>query len=126
MPVASQRLRVAGTDPGTSSLDVLVLVDGAVAGQCRFTPAELQAAPALARRVEQLGLGPGDYHGCLVELGSAFTACLVLRNGRVVDGVGGTSGPFGWGSGGAWDGEAAYLLSPLEKRDLFRGGVTSA
>jgi len=232
MPVASQRLRVAGADPGTSSLDVLVLVDGAVADQCRFAPAELQADPespvrwlagrgpfdlvagpsgyglplvragdctdrdlarmtlvrpdecgparqgvlgfasllrafrasslpvvflpgvihlttvpahrkinridlgtadklcvaalALARRAEQLGLGPGDYHGCLVELGSAFTACLVLGNGRVVDGVGGTSGPFGWGSGGAWDGEAAYLLSPLEKRDLFRGGVTSA
>jgi predicted butyrate kinase (DUF1464 family) len=232
MPPPSQRVRVAGTDPGTSSLDVLVLEDGAVADQCRFAPAQLQADPeapvrwlagrgpfdlvagpsgyglplvragdctdrdlalmtlvrpdergparqgvlgfasllrafrasslpvvflpgvihlttvpahrkinridlgtadklcvaalALARRAEQLGLDPGDYHGCVVELGSAFTACLVLGNGRVVDGVGGTSGPFGWGGGGAWDGEAAYLLSPLEKRDLFRGGVTSA
>jgi predicted butyrate kinase (DUF1464 family) len=58
-----------------------------------------------------------------VELGSAFTACLVLSGGRLVDGRGGTSGPFGYGSGGAWDGEAAYLLSPLAKRDLFAGGL---
>jgi predicted butyrate kinase (DUF1464 family) len=42
-----------------------------------------------------------------------------------VDGLGGTSGPPGWRSGGAWDGELAYLLSPLEKRDLFAGGVVS-
>jgi predicted butyrate kinase (DUF1464 family) len=40
-----------------------------------------------------------------------------------VDGLGGTSGPPGWGSGGAWDGELAYLLSPLSKQDLFTGGV---
>jgi predicted butyrate kinase (DUF1464 family) len=62
---------------------------------------------------------------CLVELGSAFTACVAVREGRVVDGAGGTSGPFGWGSGGAWDGELAYLLNPLAKRDLFAGGVLS-
>jgi predicted butyrate kinase (DUF1464 family) len=62
---------------------------------------------------------------CVVELGSAFTACLVVRDGQIVDGVGGTSGPFGWQSGGAWDGEAAYFLGPLRKRDLFAGGVSS-
>jgi predicted butyrate kinase (DUF1464 family) len=44
----------------------------------------------------------------------------------LVDGLGGTAGPFGWGGGGAWDGEAAYLLSPLSKRDLFAGGMSSA
>src|SRR5262249_38279596 len=63
---------------------------------------------------------------CVVELGSAFTACLVVQDGQVVDGLGGTSGPFGWRSGGAWDGEVAYWLSPLAKRDLFAGGVQSA
>ena len=62
---------------------------------------------------------------CVVELGSAFTACVVIDGGRVVDGLGGTSGPCGWGSGGAWDGELAYLLSPLAKRDLFAGGASS-
>jgi predicted butyrate kinase (DUF1464 family) len=62
---------------------------------------------------------------CLVELGSAFTACLVIERGSIVDGLGGTSGPLGWQSGGAWDGEVAYLLSPLGKGDLFAGGVQS-
>jgi predicted butyrate kinase (DUF1464 family) len=42
--------RVAGTDPGTSSLDVLVLEDGRVVDQQRFSPAELQADAALPVR----------------------------------------------------------------------------
>ncbi|HEY1378192.1 MAG TPA: DUF1464 family protein, partial [Gemmataceae bacterium] len=66
---------------------------------------------------------PPGRPACLVELGSAFTAALVLADGQIVDGVGGTSGPIGWQSGGAWDGEAAYWLSPLAKRDLFAGGA---
>jgi predicted butyrate kinase (DUF1464 family) len=230
----AQPLRVAGTDPGTSSLDVVILEDGAVGEQCRFTPEQLQAdaalpvrwlqergpfdliagpsgyglpliraadcterdlalmtlvrpdergpddarrqgvlgfssllralgasnlpliflpgvlhlptvpshrkinridlgtadklcvaALALARRTHQLGIGLEAYHGCVVELGSAFTACLILSDGQIVDGLGGTSGPPGWRGGGAWDGELAYLLSPLQKRDLFAGGVAS-
>jgi predicted butyrate kinase (DUF1464 family) len=76
------------------------------------------AALALAMRG-----GSPDYRACVVELGSAFTACVVISGGQIVDGLGGTSGPIGWGSGGAWDGELAYLLSPLSKRDLFTGGV---
>jgi predicted butyrate kinase (DUF1464 family) len=219
-------VRVAGTDPGTSSLDILVLEDGAVADQCRFPPAELQADPALPvrwlanrgpldlvagpsgyglplvradactdrdlallsllrpddtgrggqgvlgfsavvrafrssglpvvflpgvihlptvpahRKINRIDLGTPDklcvaalaaarctsesgFRGCVVELGTAFTACLVLDGGRVVDGVGGSAGPCGWASPGAWDGEAAYLLSPLAKRDLFAGGAGS-
>ncbi len=222
--------RVAGTDPGTSSLDVLVLEDGAVRDQCCFTPEQLRDDPAqparwlaargpfdliagpsgyglplvpardcgereLAlmslvrpdergsgqgvlrlnavvralcasglpvvflpgvihlptvpahRKVNRIDLGTADKlcvaalalaqesagrglalsecHLGVVELGSVFTACVVLRAGRVVAGAGGTSGPLGWGSGGAWDGEFAYLLSPLAKRDLFAGGVLS-
>jgi predicted butyrate kinase (DUF1464 family) len=217
--------RVAGTDPGTSSLDVLILEDGTVRDQCRFFPEQLQADPALPvrwlserrpydliagpsgyglplknlrdcderdlelmrlvraderdqsqgvlkfsavlralrdaplpittlpgvihlptvpgyRKINRIDLGTADKlcvaalavalldpEGtdtfCLTELGSAFTACLVVEQGRVVDGLGGTSGPVGWQSGGAWDGEAAYLLSPLNKGDLFTGGVQS-
>jgi predicted butyrate kinase (DUF1464 family) len=230
----TQSLRVAGTDPGTSSLDVLILEDGAVAEQCRFTPEQMQLDPALAvrwlaergpfhliagpsgyglplvraadctqrdldlitlvrpdergpddgrrqgvlgfssllrellasklpviflpgvihlptvpphRKINRIDLGTADklcvaalaldqrarkldleyqaYHGCVVELGSAFTTCMVLSGGQIVDGLGGTSGPLGWKGSGAWDGELAYLLSPLQKRDLFAGGVAS-
>lgn len=59
---------------------------------------------------------------CLVELGSAFSAVLVVDAGKIVDGVGGSSGPVGWASPGCWDGELAYLLGPLRKQDLFAGG----
>jgi predicted butyrate kinase (DUF1464 family) len=62
----------------------------------------------------------------VVEFGSAFTALLVLKDRQIVDGLGGTSGAIGPRSGGSWDGETAYLLSPLQKADLFRGGVTDA
>jgi predicted butyrate kinase (DUF1464 family) len=230
----TQPLRVAGTDPGTGSLDVLILEDGAVAEQCRFTPKQMQGDPALPvrwlsergpfhliagpsgyglplvraadctprdlalmtlvrpdergpddarrqgvlgfssmlrellasnlpviflpgvihlptvpphRKINRIDLGTADklcvaalalvqrtrkldieyqaYHGCVLELGSAFTACMVLSGGQIVDGLGGTSGPPGWRASGAWDGELAYLLSPLQKRDLFAGGVAS-
>jgi predicted butyrate kinase (DUF1464 family) len=215
-------VRVAGTDPGTTSLDVLILDDGAVADQARFTPEQLRAdvqAPvawlrergpfdlvagpsgyglplrraadctdadlalmALVRpddrghgqgvlrflsvvralrdsglpvvflpgvihlatvpahrKINRIDLGTADklcvaalaadrHAGtfCLVELGSAFTACVVVADGRIVDGLGGTSGPVGHASAGAWDGELAYLLSPLAKGDLFAGGFMSA
>src|SRR5262245_38685567 len=198
--------RVAGTDPGTSSLDLLVLEDGRVAGQARFSPEHLQADPALPiqwltehgpfdliagpsgyglpliraqecsdrdldlmalvrpdernqsqgvlkftsllsifraaplpvvflpgvlhlptvpthRKINRIDLGTTDKlcvtalalhqqarrlqkdcsacHCCVVELGSAFTACMVIRAGQIVDGLGGTCGPIGWQSGGA-------------------------
>jgi predicted butyrate kinase (DUF1464 family) len=83
------------------------------------------AALALAQRCARRPCAYQDYRGCVVELGSVFTACLVLEQGRVVDAVGGTSGPCGWGGGGAWDGEVAYLFGPLGKRDLFAGEASA-
>jgi predicted butyrate kinase (DUF1464 family) len=223
MAHAEKSVRVAGTDPGTTSLDVLVLDDGRVVDQCRFGPEQLQAdasgpvrwledrgpfdlvagpsgyglplvrsadctdrdvalmtllrrddagrggvvagfravveamrASALPviflpgvihlatvpayRKTNRIDLGTADKlcvaalalerrpdlaagGCCVVELGTAFTACLVLSEGRVIDGLGGSCGPPGWRSPGGWDGELAYLLSPLAKRDLFAGGV---
>jgi predicted butyrate kinase (DUF1464 family) len=218
-------VRVAGTDPGTGSFDLLILDNGLVADQTRYSPQNLQADPEaptrwlLERRPFDVVAGPSGYglplkHAvdctpgdlaqmalvrpeergqnqgvtqflgivrsfaaselpvvflpgvihlgtvpahrkvnridlgtadklcvaalalaqhpdlaraafCLVELGGAFTACVVVVDGRVVDGIGGTGGPLGWHSSGGWDGEVAYLLSPLAKRDLFTGGVRS-
>jgi predicted butyrate kinase (DUF1464 family) len=189
-------VRVAGTDPGTSSLDVVILEDGVVVDQVRFTPAQLQAdaatptrwlqdrgpfaliagpsgyglplkrsaecvdsdlalmalvrpdergqgqgvakflavARSLAnsglpvvflpgvihlrtvpphRKINRIDLGtadklcvtalaltqhpaPEEATFCLVELGSAFSACIVVSDGRIVDGAGGTSGPVGF------------------------------
>jgi len=220
--------RVVGTDPGTSSLDLLLLEDGRVAGQARLTPEALRknpdalaatladwapvdlvagpsgyglplvrgadvteadidlmalvrpdergegrgivgfrswvraflasgleivflpglvhlptvppyrkfntvdlgtpdklAAAALALRHDARASG-GDFATstfALVEVGTAFTAVLVVAAGSLVDAAAGTKGPIGLRSGGAWDGELAYWRSPLSKADLFRGGL---
>jgi predicted butyrate kinase (DUF1464 family) len=59
----------------------------------------------------------------LVELGGAFTAAVAVEKGRVVDGMGGTSGPIGWLAAGALDGEVAFLAGHVSKGLLFQGGV---
>ncbi|MGC8639703.1 MAG: DUF1464 family protein [Isosphaeraceae bacterium] len=220
-------LRVVGTDPGTSSLDLLLLENGRVRDQRRFTPEELQRDPqaleqALLRwapldliagpsgyglplvrgenltedHLDQMSLVrpdergqragvvgfrswvrtllltgqpvvflPGGWHlqtipSCrkvnsvdlgtadkiavvalalwfdaqerggfekstfaVVEIGSAFSAILVVQGGKLVDASAGTRGPIGILSRGVWDGEIAYWQSPLSKRDLFHGGL---
>ncbi len=221
-------LRVAGCDPGTSSLDVLILTDGLVTDQIRFEadavradpaapinwlrergPFDLIAGPsgyglplvpacqcteaqlhlmslvrpdergsftgiagfsALVRAFRDSGLPvvflPGVVHLgtvppqrklnridlgtadklcvaalalaqvadtwtredpiCVIELGTSFSAVLVIsEHGEIIDGAGGSSGGLGWNACGNWDGEAAYLLSPLVKADLFHGGASS-
>jgi predicted butyrate kinase (DUF1464 family) len=65
---------------------------------------------------------PRDTSFILLELGGAFSAALAIERGAIVDGLGGTSGPMGWQSRGGWDGEAAFLASPVDKAMLFRGG----
>jgi predicted butyrate kinase (DUF1464 family) len=61
----------------------------------------------------------------LLELGGAFTAAVAVQDGRVVDGIGGSSGPIGWQAAGALDGEVAYLAGTVDKAMLFQGGVTT-
>ncbi len=220
-------LRVVGTDPGTSSLDLLLMGDGVVLDQVRLEPGPLRDDPGilaelLARwspldlvaapsgyglpmvrgeaftedHLEQMSLVrpdergrdsgvlgfrswvrafvrsgaplvflPGGFHlptipahrkagsidlgtadklavaalalwfdapesggferstFAVVEVGSAFTAILVVGGGQLVDASAGTRGPMGLRSGGAWDGEMAYWRGPLAKDDLFRGGL---
>lgn len=220
-------LRVVGCDPGTSSLDLLLLVDGAVAGEATiaagddgtrlrevlaaWAPIDLVAGPSgyglplvrsadltprdidrmtfvrpddrehgggvrgfkahvralvesgwpavflpggihlptvpAHRKLNAIDLGTPDklcvaalalrQHGeatgvplagatfAVIEVGTAFTAILVVAGGQLVDAAAGTRGPVGLGSSGAWDGEVAYALSPLTKADLFRGGLHS-
>ena len=219
---------VVGSDPGTSSLDLLLLDDGAVADQIRLQPEQLRNDPELVSRLlrrwspldliaapsgyglplvrgdaftedhlEQMSLVrpdergndsgvvgfrawvrafvrsgvplvflPGGFHlptipahrkigavdlgtadkvavsalalwfdsierggfvnstFAVVEIGTAFTAILIVERGMIVDASAGTRGPVGLRSGGCWDGEVAYWRSPLSKDDLFRGGLT--
>jgi predicted butyrate kinase (DUF1464 family) len=59
----------------------------------------------------------------LLELGGAFTAAIAVQDGRIVDGVGGSSGPIGLRGAGAFDGEVAFLAGRVPKSMIFTGGV---
>ncbi len=87
--------------------------------------ADKVAVAALALRSDARGRAGGleEATFAVVELGSAFSAILVVEGGRLVDASAGTRGPIGLRSGGSWDGEVAYWRSPLSKGDLFRGGL---
>jgi len=67
----------------------------------------------------------GDVSLILLELGGAFTAAVAVDRGRIVDGIGGSSGPIGRRAAGAWDGEVAYLADHVTKAMLFDGGADS-
>jgi predicted butyrate kinase (DUF1464 family) len=81
------------------------------------------AALAIADQARQLDLPYAATSLILVELGGAFSAVLAIAGGQVVDGLGGTSGPPGFRSAGALDGEVAYQLGELCKQTLFTGGA---
>jgi len=60
----------------------------------------------------------------VVELGGGYNAVLVIENGRIINGIGGTLFPGpGFMNAGAMDGEIAYLLRGFEKSLLFGGGA---
>lgn len=83
------------------------------------------AALAIEDQARRLGLSYEETSLILVEVGGAFSAVLVIEEGRIVDGVGGSSGPMGFRALGAMDGELAYLLGPFSKDVLFTGGAAS-
>ncbi len=61
----------------------------------------------------------------LAELGYGFNAFIAVKKGKIIDGIGGTSGFPGYLSLSAIDGELAYLLKRIEKKALFMGGLKS-
>jgi len=89
--------------------------------------AEKVAATALGvwDQTQRRQLSPQDTSFILADLGGAFTALVAVSDGQIVDGMGGTSGPMGWHSSGAWDGEVAFLAGTVDKAMLFAGGVES-
>lgn len=65
-----------------------------------------------------------DINFVLVEIGYGYNAAMLVKNGRIIDGIGGTIFPGpSFLSLGAMDGELAYLLQNFSKDLLFSGGV---
>ncbi|MHA1270977.1 MAG: DUF1464 family protein [Candidatus Helarchaeota archaeon] len=83
------------------------------------------AALAIYDQSRTLNKEYSDTNLILVELGSGFTAIIGISNGKIVDGIGGTSGGLGFMCGGALDGELAYYLKNIKKSTIYKGGITS-
>jgi predicted butyrate kinase (DUF1464 family) len=82
------------------------------------------AAYAIADQAARLEIAPHQSSMVLIELGGAFTAALAIDSGQIVDGMGGSSGPLGARAAGALDGEVAYLLGAVLRKDtLYSGGA---
>jgi len=69
------------------------------------------------------GVAYADLSFLSLEVGYAFTCWLVVRQGQIVDGVGGTGGAMGPRCRGAIDGELAYLHGFASKADIYGGGA---
>src|SRR2546426_2368628 len=83
------------------------------------------AALAIDEQASRFARPLADVSLVLLELGGAFTAAVAVAGGRIVDGVGGSSGPLGFRAAGALDGEVAYLAGAVPKQLLFGGGAAA-
>jgi predicted butyrate kinase (DUF1464 family) len=82
-------------------------------------------ALAVHQEAERRGCPERDVSLILLELGGAFSAAIAVEGGRIVDGLGGSSGPLGMRAAGALDGEVAFLAGSISKRLLFGGGAAT-
>jgi predicted butyrate kinase (DUF1464 family) len=83
------------------------------------------AALAISEHASKQGIGPQDVDIIVLELGGAFSAAVAIERGRIVDGIGGSSGPIGAHAVGALDGEVAFLAGTIAKSQLFHGGAST-
>jgi predicted butyrate kinase (DUF1464 family) len=82
------------------------------------------AALCIADQARRLDIGFEETSFLMLELGGGFSAAVAVDGGRIVDGLGGSSGPIGARASGALDAEVAYLLGgALSKRTVFSGGA---
>lgn len=81
-------------------------------------------ALAIRERAERRRCAVQDVSFIMLELGGAFSAAIAVDGGRIVDGVGGSSGPLGMRAAGAIDGEVAFLAGSFTKSLVFSGGAS--
>ena len=136
-------LAAPGESGGIGGLRALIRALAGAALPVVLTPAviHLQSVPVY-RKVNRVDMGTADkvcavalaLHELsargidsfiLLELGGAFSAAITVVQGRIVDGLGGTSGPLGAHAAGALDGEVAFLAGHISKAMLFTGGVSA-
>ena len=71
----------------------------------------------------KFNIGYNEISFILLEMGFGYTAAVAVKNGQIVDGIGGSTGSIGYLSMGGMDSELAYLLGGFNKELVFKGGV---
>lgn len=61
----------------------------------------------------------------LIEMGYGYNSILLVEDGKIVDGLGGTTNGLGFLTAGKIDLELAQLVGNWEKTDVFTGGASS-
>ncbi len=84
------------------------------------------AALAIRDQAELYGIAYRETSFILVEIGYAFNAVIGVDKGKVVDGLGGTSGGPGFITLGCMDSELAVRLGNFPGVVLFSGGAKDA
>ena len=82
------------------------------------------AVTGIRDQMERYSIGPENTNFIMVEIGYGFTAVLAIENGQIIDGIGGTN-IMGFRACGALDGELAYLVRNVKKRNIYQGGVST-
>lgn len=80
------------------------------------------AVTGIRDQIEKFNSQPHDTNFIMVEIGYGFTAVLAIENGQIIDGIGG-SNIMGFRACGSLDGELAYLIKNVEKKNIYKGGV---
>jgi len=81
------------------------------------------AVTGIRDQVERLNVSPKNTNFIMVEIGYGFTSVLAIENGQVIDGIGG-SNIMGFRACGSLDGELAYLINKINKKDIYSGGLS--
>jgi len=80
------------------------------------------AVTGIRDQIERFEVNPEETNFILVEIGYGFTAVLAIENGQIIDGIGG-SNIMGFRACGSLDGELAYLIKTIHKKNIYKGGV---
>jgi len=84
------------------------------------------AALAIRDQAERYGIDYSETSFIMAEIGYAFNAVIGVEGGKVVDGLGGTSGGPGFITLGSMDSELAVRLGRFPGVVLFSGGAKDA
>ncbi|MFW9771861.1 MAG: DUF1464 family protein [Candidatus Thorarchaeota archaeon] len=81
------------------------------------------AVTGIRDQMERFNIPPEGTNFIMVDIGYGFTAVLAIEDGQIIDGIGG-SNIMGFRACGSLDGELAYLIKTIKKKNIYKGGVS--